>query len=254
MLQSDIMDIYAALKSRQFSRGKPTRPDLLIKNLSNVIRCRATIRLLGLWGIARRPMVNSADFSACEQLNNLLQKVKSCYSPGVDVTLIVATGHGLHNGIDLATIESYAQAAEALFDEFGFQHSRLDVVWERGRIDLKVVESAYHEMTTGWWENVPHAEVLEKQAAKHNSRLPPREAAQQYVVMRKLENPILETTYNDSIFFTYSGKNDRFLLPKLPIIHLYSVKRGTSHPPWFMDEDILRSRQVRKMKLNRVAR
>ena len=230
------------LSSRQYSRCEPYRPGVLYSVIESHVSRGAPIELFGLWGIGERPSAGLPDRAACEQFQRLLEDIAACYPPGAKASFVIATGHGRHNGYPEESIDSYARDIESLMDEFTFTHSRLDELWRVLGIDLGVVEETWKSSENGWWHAVPNADDLEARASKHNRRLPARMAAQQYVVMRRLELEGLERLCGSRVFHTYSDEGDRHLFPMVPVLHLHSIRRGTAHPPWFMDDETARDR------------
>jgi L-tyrosine isonitrile synthase len=57
-----------------------------------------------------------------------------------------------------------------------------------------------------------------------------------YYQMNMVEKRAVELAFPRSIFVTFSGSELRSLFPKhLPIFYMYSIKRGVSSKPWFLD-------------------
>jgi hypothetical protein len=67
----------------------------------------------------------------------------------------------------------------------------------------------------------------------HNC-LPAETAAKQYYAITKAEKSILAQRFKGNIFFTYSSLNLKFLLPDLPTVYWFSIKKGISERPWFI--------------------
>jgi len=63
------------------------------------------------------------------------------------------------------------------------------------------------------------------------------DGATRYFWMNMVERIAVERTFPSSVFVTFNGAEMRPLFPEgLPVFYMYSVKKGTSIKPWFMDE------------------
>jgi len=62
------------------------------------------------------------------------------------------------------------------------------------------------------------------------------EGARRYLEMNMLESRAVETRFPEAIFVTFSSSRLRDMFPRnLPVFYMYSLRRGFSSKPWFLD-------------------
>jgi hypothetical protein len=228
-------EVYGILSKKHFNREEPSMQHELKQVIARSIAENKPIPLFGFWGMGYKPAATKADAEALTFLTKLAGQVKEAYAPGVKVTLIFPIEHGLHNGYEEPVMANYVESVKALAQAHGFSTLLLSPLWQRYGISFERVEEEWRKKEPGWWESVPNKGDLEARAGDRNRRLPPVEAAQKYVVMRGLERGMLEKGFAGEVFFTYSPSSDRHVLPRLPTLHLYSLRKGRSQCPWFTD-------------------
>jgi hypothetical protein len=65
------------------------------------------------------------------------------------------------------------------------------------------------------------------------------QGAAKYYRMNMVERRAVELAFPRSIFITFNGSKLRGLLPeRLPIFHMYSLRRGVAVKPWFLPAEI----------------
>lgn len=229
--------IYEVLTKKRFNRNEPYLKDKLKERIHYFVFHNAPIKLVGFWGVGLKNELNWADFETCAFLAKLNMELKKVYSPGIEFTFIFATMHGLHNGITQKSINSYTKKMEKLFKNLGFKSIYLDTLWKKYVISFDKIETIFKQKPKDWWKDVPFAKELEKLAKQRNRRLPAKEAAQKYVIMRTLEKELLEKEFKDFILHTYSSQVFYSLFPRMPRLHFYSYKKGRSESPWFITQE-----------------
>ena len=189
---------------------------------------------MGFWGVGPKAEPNWADLASCENLSNLNDEVKQVYPQGLDFLFILATRHGEHNGFSPESSKSYAKKMESVFKKRGFRLTYSDPLWEKYGISFEKIDYVWSKKARGWWSKIPGFEDIESKAAKRNTRLPAQVAAQKYYVMRDLEKGMLEKEFSQHIFHAFADPELRCVLPNLPTLYFYGIKRGRSDPPWFV--------------------
>lgn len=235
-IKNTVDEIYKIITKKKYKREKPFLEDELKAKIEKSLQSKEPIKLIGFWGVGERSKSNWADIKSCEFLNELNQEVKQVYTPGIEFTFILATMHGVHNGINIKVIESYIADIKELFNKFGFKYVLLDYLWKKYNISFENINLIFNQQSAGWWDLVNNKEKIELNASKRNKRLDLKTAAQKYYIMRNLEKEMLEKEFSNSIFHTFSDSSLRNVLPKMPTIYLYS-RKGWSNAPWFVNEE-----------------
>ena len=126
---------------------------------------------------------------------------------------------------------------EKLFEEFHFKFIYLDALWEKYGINFEKINVILTERKDNRRDDIENHELLEHSAQERNKRINPEIAAQKYYIMRNLEKEMLEKEFSNSIFHAFSHSKFRNVLPKLPTLYLFSIKKRRSDAPWFITED-----------------
>ncbi len=226
-------NVHSILRSRRFNSEPPYREGDIAAYCDKQLVAGLPVRLVGFWGVGSKSLSNQADRDTCEFLQKISSEVTQVGGE-VQWHFIFSKSHGLHNGIPTDTIDSYSASMQGLFAEYQFSSQQLEPLWAQYDISFERIEDMWQHKPAGWWEQVPHHEVIEKNAADRNRRLPAVEAAQKYTIMRQLEQSMLETEFAESIFHTFAGSNLRCVLPDLPTLYLYA-RPGWSNAPWFVE-------------------
>src|SRR3989338_7693536 len=231
---SEVSEIYKVLTKKKYNRNSPFLPAEIKKIITRCVKSKVPIPLIGFWGIGFKSQINWADEATCDFFNKLNQEVSKAYSQGILFTFILAIPHGLHNGVSKETIENYLTGVKSLFEKNGFNWIILDDLWRGHGISFEEIDKELKRKPKDWWTKMDNAAILEKRAAERNQRLSPKLAAQKYVVMRELEKPMLETQFKGQIFHAFADSGFKNVLPHMPILFLYSYKKGRSASPWFI--------------------
>lgn len=228
--------VYEILTKKRYNRCEPYLKDKLKERFRYLISKNKPIKLVGFWGVGPKDKVNWADLASWKFLAKLNEEVKHVYLNGIEFTFIFATCHGVHNGIDKKTIQSYTQNIEKLFEKFGFKYIYLDELWQRYEISFEKIDKIFENKPKDWWEKIENRELIERNAKNRNIRLSTKIAAQKYYIMRDLEKEMLEKEFADYIFHAFSDSRLRNVLPDMPTLYFYS-RRGWSDTPWFVTKE-----------------
>ncbi len=187
------------------------------------------------WGKGPRSAVARPDHACLDFLDGLGERVRRVYAPGTCFTLCLTDTHARLNGHSQDAIDSYYAGIDGAARERGMRTVRLS------RVVAAYEAGAATEATAEMETEVPTAVVgsLERCAAKwYRGDGVAAEGARRYLAMNMVERRAVETLYRDSIFVTFNGRAYRDLFPRaMPIFYMYSLKRGTSVKPWFLDAD-----------------
>lgn len=222
--------ILASFNTWAFKREQPTEPERLTGLIERRVAARAAISFTLYWGKGPRHTLAPPDISSLDYLARLGQRIAAVYPPGAHFTLILTDTHARLNGHSEQSIKSYFDAIAAAAHERSMGAVRL----------ASIVDSAARHATAQQYHIDPDVlGDLERCAAKwFRGHGDVRTGAQRYLAMNMIERRAVETILPDSIFITFNGSRYRELFPQtLPVFYMYSLRKGTSVKPWFMDAD-----------------
>lgn len=230
------LEIYDIITKKRYNRDEPNLKKKVIDRIKRFVSKQKTIKLVGFWGVGPKEKHNWTDIASCEFLEKLNKEVKKVYNPGIKFIFIFATQHGIHNGIEKKTINSYTKDIEKLFKKFSFKYIYLEKLWEKYNINFEKIDKIFKDKKRGWWEMVENHQTIEKNAENRNLRLSSEEGAQKYYIMRDLEKEMLEKEFPDSIFHAFADPKLKGVLPNMPTLYFYS-RKGWSDTPWFVTKE-----------------
>ncbi len=230
------VEIYNIITKKRWNRSEPSLRKDITNRIPEFVTNQKPIKLIGFWGVGPKKKHNWADVASCEFLDKLNNEVKKIYNPGIEFTFIFATQHGIHNGIEENTINSYTKDIERLFKKFNFKYIYLETLWRKYSINFEKINKIYKNKKTGWWNKIENHLTIEKNAENRNLKLSSKEGAQKYYIMRDLEKNMLENEFPRSIFHAFADPKLKCVLPNMPTLYFYS-RRGWSDTPWFVTNE-----------------
>ncbi len=230
------LEVYDIIQKKEYARDQPNLKKKVINRIQGFIRNKKPIELVGFWGVGPKDKYNWADIASCEFLEKLNIEVKKIYNLGIEFLFIFATQHGIHNGIEKKTINSYTKNMEKLFKKFKFRYINLESLWKKYDISFEKIDKIFKNKSVGWWKNIDNHLAIEKNAENRNLIFSPRESAQKYYIMRDLEKNMLEKEFHKSIFHAFVDSRLKCVLPNMPILYFYS-RKGWSDAPWFVTKE-----------------
>ena len=239
------------LKSKEFCRALPYTDGSVLDTVGRYVVGHKPVKTVMLWGAGRKKHANWAEEEAFAMLHTLDEKAKEVYEPGLEIRILNTDTHGVFNWAEPEEVLSYQADILKLAKDNSFAFSRLArLIWLKygicGDEILRACKShsEISEKGPGWFNYVPNKDIYVEQAKKHHrpygveikDDLDAKNYVKQYYMMRHLEKKPLELEFNDHLFLTFSDPRTRDTLPELPTAYLWSLKRGTSEPPWFIDD------------------
>lgn len=231
---STVEAVFRILRNRRYNREAPHLPERLKERIGFFIERNRPIELVGFWRVGTKAHANEADEKTCEFLGELDKEVRVVYEPGIRFHFIFATLHGIHNGYDAKSIQSYVDDMKELFSRYDFRGETLEPLWKKYGISFEKIEWLIREQPLGWWKQIPQHEVIEQNAQRRQQRLSAKEGAMRYYVMRDLEKEMWEKEFPEAIFHAFSDSRLRSVLPDMPTLYFYA-RRGWSDTPWFVE-------------------
>lgn len=183
------------------------------------------------WGKGSRTHLAAPEYDCLDFLAAMARRIGEGYAPGASIRLICTDTHALLNGYSRNNISSYFSAVGEAASRRGFQWCLLG------------------DLTRGQSGNIAYAcpasrpertiQQLERSAARwYKGTGKPVDGAIAYYDLNMTEKRAVELEFPDAIFITFSGSDLRELFPeRLPVFYMYSVRKGVSVKPWFIDDD-----------------
>lgn len=229
----DVEVILKIMTSRRYSRDGPENQNKIRKLIEDAILKGKPIKLVGFWGVGEKLSANSSERETLEFFNSLNNGIKEIYEKGLEFTFVLADSHGFFNGIDENVIKNYCKSVIKLFEKFNYRYIFLSDLWKKWDLNMKKIDLELRSQPKDWWENINNSKLLEERSKNHYLNDDYKLGAKKYFIMRKLENRHIIREFSNSIFHTFSDSKFKNLLPKMPIVYLYS-RKGWSDCPWFM--------------------
>lgn len=227
--------ILEKINARSFRRDFPFLEDVLQEKIQSALHNKQPLHFVGFWGASDKVRVDKTDEEVVEYFQSYLNQIKKVFQFNIKVTFILADEHAKSNQYASQKYKKYLSEINTLFKKRGFQTIWLSLLWQKWKLNQRVVKDKLRSKKKGWWSDVTIARNLETQANKRFQGNNKVFGAQKYFITRLLEKPHLEKSFRDAIFFTYSDSQIQQILPKLPTLYLYSRERGVSEVPWFRD-------------------
>jgi len=161
-------------------------------------------------------------------LSRLADKVRVASGAMPLFTLCLTDTHARLNGHSEASMRSYFDSVSAMAARHGFETVFLSSLVESAE-GISAGEHTVPEDVIGkltacakrWYRGEGEAEA----------------GARTYLEMNLIERRAIEFHFPHSIFVTFNGSEYKAIFPsQLPIFYMYSLRRGHSPKPWFLDE------------------
>jgi len=220
--------ILKSFNTWSFKREHPSDTALMLKFITIAVEKRSPIPFVLYWGKGLRSHITDAERQCLEFLERMSQRIQAVYPPAAKIHLLFTDTHAALNGHDAESIDAYFAEVEAAASSPTFTTSRLsDHVAKLDPAPGTEYAPVSDELMMR----------LEKSAQKwYKGNATPREGAEEYFLQNMVERQAVEHSFSTSIFLTFNGSDVKDLFPSnLPIFYMYSIRKGTSTKPWFMN-------------------
>lgn len=226
-----VSNVSKSFNTWRFKRSQPSDTMLLDEFVSRALCRGGPIPFVLYWGKGFRSTSGVNERACLDYLAEMGGRVSEVYGRGAHFDILYTDTHARLNGHAEADIQAYGASIESECGG-GFKVSRLSEVVASANVSKKEIPP------------VPSDEAEEfigrlKGCAEKWYRGTGQavDGAAQYFWMNMVERIAVERMFPNSIFITFNGKEMRPIFPdRLPVFYMYSVKKGTSVKPWFMDE------------------
>jgi hypothetical protein len=202
--------ILKSFNTWSFKREQPSDIPLMLNFIAHAAENRKPIPFVLYWGKGLRAHITDSERQCLEFLDRMSHRIAAVHAPGAKIHLLFTDTHATLNGHDEAAIDAYFAEVERAATSPTFITSRLSD------------HVAKFDPGTGM-DFAPVSDDL-------------MEGAEEYFLQNMIERQAVEQAFRTSIFLTFNGSDVKDLFPShLPIFYMYSIRKGTSTKPWFMD-------------------
>lgn len=266
---------YKALTGRDVRRGynpKEENVDEIKRRLARSIQSGEPVHLVAFWGGSKESMRGLADEADEQSLDVMKGHVDKLQAQGIKAkaTLFFTDVHATHlNGQTSMRVDKYYQGIKKLADERGLSVAKASETLPYGRLHREMgswnsqrtfigaelngtskpdvgvgrsflgrAQDTYHALISDENGGERMRKQLFCQARRHSTRAGSVESTekvvQRYIAHRLFEAEKLPEKFPDAVFMTYSHPSSHSLQPG-PSLFMYSMRKGTSECPWFID-------------------
>jgi len=180
------------------------------------------------WGKGPRDRQAPPDLQCLDYLHSFRDRIEQAYSPNAQIVLCLTDTHAQHNGHAAGETRRYFSEISAAARERGFETCFLSELVGRygdGPVDVEPVSC---DVMAG---------LIDSAAKWYRGPGSVEDGARQYLAMNMVEKRAVAAGFPESIFVTFNGSQYRSIFPaEIPKFYMYSMKKGTSIKPWFVDE------------------
>jgi hypothetical protein len=247
-IAEEVLDV---LKSKRIQRLPPNSEESVLDTMVRHVDKNKPIKAFVFWGVHEKKQANWAEEKTFNNLCSIIDNVEEVYSPGIDMQILFADAHGAFNGIETENVNSYYESLFNLSKTNNFRISKLSrKIWLKYGICVAEIEFARRsqalrsEHGADWFNFLPSKDVYIAQTRKHcrfyGMKLKDESLvlsrSKEYYLMRNLEKQSLKIEFDGYLFFSYAKPETQDTLPVFPSINTWTLKKGTSESPWFINE------------------
>lgn len=219
-------------RKKYFSRKISVNSDLT-ELLEMTIKDRQPLKLFYLWGIHKKDRMNNADEVALSFLGNFInhiEMVMSSFSCSVKFTMVMSDIHAELNEVPKECFHYYLQEVSDCAINKGWNVRYLSSIWKKHGLSIEKIFEMAKQVSD---ESID--ELLITYASKYYNGDDKKTGAKRYQVARQLEKIIMEKEFADHIQVSAVDPKLMHLQPNLPHFQVWSLKKGTSKKPWFIN-------------------
>jgi L-tyrosine isonitrile synthase len=223
-------NVLRSFNTWSFKREHPAHPELMLQFISDAISRREPISFVLYWGKGPRCDIALPDIQCVDFLARLTHRVRQVYKPGATITLLFTDTHAELNGYSGPSMQRYFGMIEIEARLRGFEIQWLSKVVQETQLTLT------REMAATTIPDETLRKLVPSALKWFHGHGTPVEGALRYYRLNMIEKRAVELAFPKSIFITFNGSDLRSLFPdQLPIFYMYSLRKGFSIKPWFID-------------------
>lgn len=223
--------ILGSFNTWTFKREQPSDTRLIAERIADAVRGLKPVPFVLYWGKGPRNDIAQPDLTCLQFLRSLSERIEAVHAPGAEFGLILTDTHAELNGHPRADYDRYFADIEKSAKTGPFKCHRLsDIVTGLLRAEDAIAAPAASLEEACLARLAPSAERW----FRGNGSA--RDGAETYLRANLVERRAVERAFPDAIFATFNGSEFDFLFPaSLPKFYMYSLRKGCSVKPWFMD-------------------
>ncbi|MBU2583291.1 MAG: hypothetical protein KJ622_16400 [Alphaproteobacteria bacterium] len=226
-----VEEVLKSFNTWRFKRSQPSDAGLLQDFVAKAVVSGNPVPFVLYWGKGFRSQTGASERACIGYLSDLGRKIADVYEPGAEFDILYTDTHAALNGHAAGDVEEYLGSLRADCGE-EFAVRRLSDVVAASRVRQGEVPPVAPEEAAAMIAKL--VGCAEKWYRGHGR---PADGAARYYWMNMRERVAVERIFPKSIFVTFNGSEMRPIFPSnLPVFYMYSIKKGTSVKPWFMDE------------------
>jgi len=226
--------LFQRIYSWRFKRANTPDEPRAIAVIEGAVAAGRPVPLLGYWGCGDRGAANAKDAQALARLGEMDAAARAVFAPGLCITFILTDVHAAVNGKDPATMRQYFAAITREAGRCGHATRFLGALWADCGFAIADIDRRLAAIG-GAFSGLPQHQLLVRSARKHARGVDPELAARRYWAACTIDAEVIGRAFPGHILFTYNGREYAGLLPPLPTMYLYSLRKKTSVKPWFCD-------------------
>ena len=224
------VNVVTAFNTWAFKREQPSDLQLLNAVVERLVERRHPLEFVLYWGKGPRAVVGGPELECLDYIVAFRSRIAAIYSPGANIRLICTDTHAVLNGHSRSVIASYFHSVGEAASQRGFEWCLL------GDLTRNQVDNIGHICPAD--RAARTIAQLERSAMRwYKGGSKPIDGAIAYYDMNMREKRAVELEFPNAVFITFSGSELRELFPAaMPIFYMYSVRKGISVKPWFIDD------------------
>jgi hypothetical protein len=241
---TQLFDILTRHKIRR-TGSKPLQEAEILRRIAHCLRLNQKIQLIYFWGGAKESsdkVVDSAEEKALDLIDETVALL-NVQEVQCEVVIIFSDIHACKiNGIPENDIETYFSSLYELLERRKSHYSlvRLSHIYHKHLPELfekSAIKSAQLRIARIHQENRDFITFIRSISQRHSKLpIPLDKIARKYLLRRILEDRIIGKEFPLGIFVSYTNPEIIKNISLLPTIFSYSLKRGVSACPWFIED------------------
>jgi len=223
-----VAEVLASFNTWAFKREQPSSIAAIKARIEDAIQSSRPLQFVLYWGKGPRKVAADPDLACLDFLAKLAARVRKAHGPGAEIVLLFTDTHAELNGHARADADCYFAEVGDWAAHRGFKSRRLSSVARAAGREL-----AAHAAEVDRTRITMLADKAERWFRGEGSS---RDGAERYLRANLVERRAVEIVFPRGIFATFNGSEYDFLFPeRMPRFYMYSLRKGCSVKPWFLD-------------------
>ncbi|HEY0466838.1 MAG TPA: hypothetical protein VGC79_21680 [Polyangiaceae bacterium] len=226
----DLESLYTA---RFFRRRFAITPRLVEAVSRAIAKEPHELSCLYIWGVHAKPAPDAHDDDTISHLHALLKRMEVHLQVKVILDVLLADSHGELNEVAVDRSAPYATGITRRLEQRGWRVYRMSDLWRNANITRTSIDELGSRLDV-----VSTAPRLLLFAGKHYRGTSAERGARRYLAARLLEQPVVSERFKGHLLLTPVEPTLDAIQPDMPIMHIWTRKKGCSAKPWFAPERV----------------